>query len=358
MKKAELKVLYLFAGERRKTIEQWQRGEMPDSYLIGLNHMVNYNIEASYIETSFINWLRKKNFNLANLILIPRLKNYDVVFCGGSLFLPFVYKYILRIKKPKLVWYNTFFTNTIKRNKRGLKGWIIRKTITSLDAIVCPSTAQRDFLISEGFDKNKIFYIQNGIDFDFINSHKKDGATKSEKPFILSVGKDLGRDYPTFIEAIKDLDIKVKIVALPRNFKNIAELPKNTEVISNVPFPDLLELYKKALFVVIPTKSEKYLGSSDCSGQYVLLDAMAAGKAIIASERETLNDYITNGVDVLLVPPEDPLKLRESIVKLMNDPNLNKSLGDNAKEKLRGKFTTKILAGELDRLFKEVASIS
>jgi glycosyltransferase involved in cell wall biosynthesis len=273
--------------------------------------------------------------------------------------LPVLAKVILRFKRPRFVWYNTFFTNALKRNQKGIKGWIIKKTISSLDAIVCPSNAQRDFLIKEGFDSNKIFFVPNGVDFDFIDRYSRAKSINAVQPFILSIGKDLGRDYTTLIEAIRDIDVLVKIVALPRNFKNISTMPKNVSVLSGVPFLDLLELYKKATIVVIPTKGEDYLGSSDCSGQYVLLDSMAAGKAIIASERETLNDYISSGEEAIIVPSGNPMRLRESILRLIRDRALIKALGDKARERLlKSNLTTKSLAENLAGIFKKVTDMS
>ncbi|MEK7070887.1 MAG: glycosyltransferase family 4 protein [Patescibacteria group bacterium] len=168
MDNERLKVLYLFAGEREETIKRWEAGEGPDSYLIGYNHMASFGIKADYVENRFINRIRKINFNLANLILIKKIREYDVVFSGGSLALPLLAKVILGFKRPKFVWYNTFFTNALKRNRGTLRGRVLRRVILSLDAIVCPSNAQRDFLIKTGCDPKKVFYVPNGVDIDFI----------------------------------------------------------------------------------------------------------------------------------------------------------------------------------------------
>ena len=351
-----LKVLYLFAGERKKMEKDWQEGIMPDSHLIGFNHLKDYGVEASYIENRFINYIRKKNFNLTNLALIPFLHRYDIVFSGASLFLPFVAKVILRLKRPKFVWYNTFFTNTLKRNSGNkFRLWVLRKTIASLDAIICPSTAQRRFLIGEDFDPTKIFFVPNGIDIEFMKKKVANSvpSSENEESFILSVGKDMGRDYETLVQAVKDLPIEVRIVALPRNIGNVENIPPNVKVLGFVPFPKLVGLYKEALFVVIPTKSEKHLDASDCSGQYVLLDAESMGKAIIASERETLADYFVGEKDGIVVPAENPEALRQAIVRLLQDKTLIQKFGEVA-GKRSVMFTTKNLAGNLAKVFEKV----
>ena len=350
-----LRVLYLFAGERAKTEGEWKAGRMPDSFLVGLNHLSTFGIDAFYIENGYINYIRKKNFNLTNLFLLPILHRYDIVFSGASLSLPFVAKVIFRLKKPKFVWYNTFFTNALKRNVGSrFKLWAFRKTIASLDAIVCPSTAQRDFLISQGFDSQKIFYVPNGIDIDFMRRKlAEENTEKTIEPFILSVGKDMGRDYKTLAEAVEGLSVKVKVVALPRNFTSVKKIPTNVEIMGFVPFDRLVELYKKALFVVIPTKSENHLDASDCSGQYVLLDAMSIGKAIIASERGTLADYFTNGKEGVVVPTEDSLALKKAIEVMLADDAQRHRLGKQAE--IRGAtFTTRRLSENLAKVFRQV----
>jgi glycosyltransferase involved in cell wall biosynthesis len=354
-----LKVLYLFAGERKKIETQWLAGEMPDSFLVGFNYLKELGIEPSYSENSFLNFIRKKNFNLTNLFLLPFLHSYDIVFSGASLSLPFVAKVILRFKKPKFIWYNTFFTNALKRNRsHRIRLWMFRKTIASLDAIICPSTAQREFLIEEGFDPKKIFFVSNGVDIDFMlrNASRPTEASSSEKPFILSVGKDMGRDYKTLVQAAKELPIELKIAALPRNLKNII-LPSNVTVLGFVPFLDLLELYKKALFIVVSTKSESHLDASDCSGQYVLLDAMAMGKAVIATERQTLGDYLQNEKEGIVVPAQDPVKLHEAIQKLLAHPDITREMGQQGQEKAKKFFTTKRLAGDLAKIFNHVFTL-
>lgn len=343
-----LKVLYVFANERKEMEQEWLAGKMPDTYFIGLNHLKNFGIKAEYYENKLINFIRQKSFNLANVLLLFKIRKYDIIFSGSSLLIVFLAKVIFRFQKPKFIWYNTFLTNLVKRNDYGLKKWFVQKTINSLDAIVCPSQVQKDFLIKQGFAADKIYYIPTGVDVDFIQKQKNNLEPVKEK-YILSVGKDMGRDYKTLIGAAKDLDIKVKIVALPRNFdkNDLNNLPPNVEFLGFVPFNKLVKLYLNAEFIVIPTKKESDLDASDCSGHYVLLDTMASGKAIVASHRSTIADYITNGQEGILVEPENPEKLKEAIKKLLDNPQMAKEMGKQALEKVKAEMTTRMFAESL-----------
>lgn len=367
----QIKVLYLFAGERKSLEAKWRAGTMPDSQLIGYNHLREFGVDASYIENRFLNFIRKKNFNLTNLFLLFSIRRYNVVFSGASLLLPFVAKFLFRFTRPKFVWYNTFFTNALKRNVGNtFRLWAFRKTIGSLDAIICPSTAQRNFLIEQGFDPAKIFFVPNGVDADFIDNTNYEQGTKYEnvtkrnvandqgdsarERFILSVGKDMGRDYRTLAEAVSGLAVTVKVVALPRNFREVKDIPPNLHILGFVPFDQLVELYKAALFVVVPTKSERHLDASDCSGQYVLLDAMSCGKAVVISERGTLADYVTDGEEGVIVASENPAALRAAIERLLANPEARERMGKRGREKVRAVFNTKRLAANLAEIFRNV----
>lgn len=346
-----IKVLYVFAGQRKKMEEQLKKGLMPDTYFIGMNHMSKFNIEAEYIENKLINHLRKINFNLANIFLLPKMRQYDVVFTGASIFFIFLAKVVFRFKRPKFVYYNTSLTNLYRRHQKGFKKWIVKKTINSLDAIICLSSSQRDFLISKGFDKAKLYFIPNGVDVNFIST--KSRVIPNSEDYILSVGKDMGRDYKTLIEAVRGSNIKLKIVAAPRNIDSVDKLPSNVSL-ETLSFMDLLLLYKNCRFVIIPTKQENYLNASDCSGQYVLLDAMASSKAVIASNRRSLTDYFVDGVNGLVVEPENAATLRSAIEWLWARPQEAVAMGKKSFELVSSQCTTEIFAEKLSEVFKSL----
>lgn len=348
--------MYIFANERKQMERERQERIMPDTYFIGLNYLEKFGINAEYAENKIINFIRQRSFNLTNIFLLFKIRKYDIVFSGSSLMIVFLAKVIFRFRKPKFAWYNTFFTNLLKRNKAGLKNWIIRKSINSLDAIVCPSSAQKDFLIKEGFKKEKIFFIPTGVDVDFIISKQKALLDYKGEKYILAVGRDMGRDYKTLIEVVRGLNIKLKIAALPRNFeKSVLEnLPVNIEFLGFVPFGRLVEIYKNAEFVVISTKKENDFDGSDCSGHSVMLDAMASGKAIVASCRSTIIDYITDGQEGILVEPENIEKFLEAIKKLLDNPQLAKEMGARSREKSVKSLSTEIFAKNLAEIFNRI----
>lgn len=58
----------------------------------------------------------------------------------------------------------------------------------------------------------------------------------------------------------------------------------------------------------------------------VLLEAMAAGAAVVASDLDGYRNVATDGVDALLVPPGDPIALADAIRRLVDDAELRARL--------------------------------
>jgi len=63
----------------------------------------------------------------------------------------------------------------------------------------------------------------------------------------------------------------------------------------------------------------------------VLLEAMAAGRAVIASRVAGIPDVVTDGVDGILVAEKDATGLAAALTRLAADPALRKRLGDAAR---------------------------
>ena len=87
------------------------------------------------------------------------------------------------------------------------------------------------------------------------------------------------------------------------------------------------------------------------SGPLVLLDALAMGKAVVASEVNGTRDYVRNGETGILVPPHDVEALRAAIDKLMSDGPRRQKMGAAARADVKERFTVdNFLAPILQRL--------
>ena len=65
-----------------------------------------------------------------------------------------------------------------------------------------------------------------------------------------------------------------------------------------------------------------------------LLEAMACGKACIATDVPGSRDVVVNGETGFLVPPEDPDALAEALISLTSSKHLRDRLGYSARKRV------------------------
>jgi len=99
---------------------------------------------------------------------------------------------------------------------------------------------------------------------------------------------------------------------------------------------DVPRLMKSAHLVVLPSRWE---GLS-----LVLLEAMAAGRPVVATAVEGQAEVVADGVNGLLVPRENPAALAAAMRRVLGDAPLARRLGNAAAEKARRDHSAETMA--------------
>ena len=85
---------------------------------------------------------------------------------------------------------------------------------------------------------------------------------------------------------------------------------------------------------------------------YALLEAMAAGKTVIASRVGGMADVLQDGVNGILVPPRDPAALAEAMTKaLENEPQRSK-IGGYARETVTSRYRIEKMIDRLGAVYE------
>jgi glycosyltransferase involved in cell wall biosynthesis len=173
-----------------------------------------------------------------------------------------------------------------------------------------------------------------GVDTDFFRPPSEPIAG----PLIVSAGTAT-RDYRTLVRAVDGMSVPVKIAADSAWFPTATDLagetvPANVEARSYGNYRALRDLYAAASFVVVPL----YPAEHAC-GFAVMIEAMAMGKAVIATRTAAHSDFIVEGETGTYVPPGDAEALRSAIHALLAQPELARAMGLRARRLVEERYS-------------------
>jgi glycosyltransferase involved in cell wall biosynthesis len=87
----------------------------------------------------------------------------------------------------------------------------------------------------------------------------------------------------------------------------------------------------------------------------VLLEAMNAGKPVVASNKGGPVEIVENGVTGYLIPPNDPQELANAIITLLRNGTLRTKMGQAAQERVKKHFNPSKMIQQLQSLYSELA---
>jgi glycosyltransferase involved in cell wall biosynthesis len=106
-----------------------------------------------------------------------------------------------------------------------------------------------------------------------------------------------------------------------------AEFPPNVVFLSSWPHDAVMEAWYRSSIALVPSVWPEPFGM-------VVIEAMAAGRPVIASRIGGLPDILVDGETGFLVPPGDPIALRRAIEHLLADPILRERMGEAGKRRV------------------------
>jgi len=133
-------------------------------------------------------------------------------------------------------------------------------------------------------------------------------------------------------------EIYKKMVA---NFK----LQDKVNFLGHVPYRLMSELYNKADIVISPGLWPEPFGRS-------LLEGMAYGKAVIATNHGAPPEFIQNNQTGILVEPGNVLELAERIIFLLQNPEARREMGVNARKYVLENFAPEKIAKEYEIIYQ------
>ena len=121
----------------------------------------------------------------------------------------------------------------------------------------------------------------------------------------------------------------------------------NTKIAGHVSYEKLMGIYKACDMVVFPSVWQEPFGR-------VSVEAMAAGKAVVASRVGGINETIEDNVNGFLVEPNNIGQWQNRIVELLADDIKRNKFGRKGRETVKQKFDKMVIAKKILEQYKEV----
>lgn len=230
---------------------------------------------------------------------------------------------------------------------------------TFIDRFVAVSKKTKNVLTGEiGIPREKTDIIYNGIKHKKFSLGSRDPT--DEVTHLIAVGRLTGvKNYTLLLKAFRT--VKKYLENSDYNIPHLNIVGEGELKEDLVSQTEKLGLHEIVNFLGIRddipellANHDIYLMSSKWEGLSIsLLEAVASGIPIVATDVGSNNEIIDNGVDGLLVEPNNSKDFAETLVKLIKNPELRKRLSKNAVNKAED-FDIKKSAEKYLALYKKL----
>lgn len=296
--------------------------------------------------------------------LFVHRNEYDLIHCHSALFGAYIVTSAgRRFRKKTLiramasgVW------GDVQRVQQGTTifgaRWMQRQAVTA-DCFIALNPQVEDELISLGVSPEIIHQIPNGVVLEPENP-KQDYVIR-DKVTILFVGRlhpqkgveDLIRAFEISSRTLPDISWSLKIAGSGYLRNKLEQLSEHLSVNDKVEFLGEIEdpdsLYLDADIFLLPSHSEGMSNS--------LLEALAHGLPVIASDIPGNHDLIVDQENGLLFEENNYEELAEELVRVVQDANLRKRIGSSAYLSVVDHYSINKITDRYIDLYKQLLDI-
>jgi glycosyltransferase involved in cell wall biosynthesis len=236
-------------------------------------------------------------------------------------------------------------------------GWVTRYTAVG--------EAVRRFAIEEiGLDPAQVAVIPNGIDPGAFagldpNRIRREFRIPPAAPLIGTMGRlHAQKGMDLFLQAVSKLragfpELRALVAGEGPDRPGLERLAASLDLSAAVIFTGLRRdgpalLAGLDLFVL----ASRYEGMPN-----TILEAMAAGKAVVAAAVGAVPELVQEGQTGLLVPPEDADALARAVRLLLSDAELRRRLGANGRARVETEFSLEKMIRLTEELYLDVRNL-
>ena len=241
--------------------------------------------------------------------------------------------------------------------------------LEAADLIITVSNVTACYLVTRGVAPEKLRVIPNGVDADVFSFQPP--TYQSDRPLHMlysgtmtawqGVGSAIEalalfrRDFPARLALVGPVRARQKRSILDRAWE--LGVSEYVRLLDPVPEAQLVALHHEADVVVAPLLSNDRNCVQGCCPLKVL-EAMAAGTPLIASDLEVVRELAESDVDALLVHPGSAKAIKDAMLRLRAAPELGIRLARSARERIEREFTWRRATEALVEAYEEMLGTS
>jgi len=310
-----------------------------------------------------------RKFNLKTLSAISKIINeykIDIVHSMGARADFFTRIAARNILSAKVICTIAMFVEGFDVNalRKALYKFADRYSSRFVSHYIAVSKALKQRLIQERkIAEEKIAVIYNGVELDRYNPDRfnSNGFRKSlviddDCKIVGSIGRLVyQKGFRYLIEAAKILHqkedkLKIVIVGDGPEKKKLKRMAQTAGILDKCVFAgqrfDIPQILSEFDIFALPSVLEGF--------PRVVIEAMAMGKPIVATDIDGVREELTHNRTGIIVPPRNPVALAEGIACLINDRRLADQFGSEARKDAGLRFDLKQTVSNVEKLYESI----
>jgi glycosyltransferase involved in cell wall biosynthesis len=274
--------------------------------------------------------------------------------------------------KPLVFEYHGLAHDSVSGLLKGLKSWYIRNTDRQVmqkaaHTVTLTQKLKEWLCLNYGIPERKITVVPNGADTERFTPKKEYALKAAELKNKLAIkGKTLM--YAGVMDRINGIDTLAAMVpailkekpevcfiflggpGMSESLKTLcAAYPKNVRFLSSVPYDEMPSYYELCDVFVIPRPSTV---SSETIVPLKLLEVMAMGKPVVASDVGGLAEVIKHGENGYLYHKDDTASLKNALLEALAADNTQ--IGLEARQTVLDSYTWEKSVERLSAVYQQL----